>query len=219
MYTLRFLVKKLPLDLGQKEYRLKTMGSQIAIQLAGLGYNRRALDLGCGEGFWTERLKEQGWNVTGIDISNEYPNVLYHDLNIGIPFPDSSVDLIFSLVTIGYITDTYAFIKEIRRVLKPQGRFIITTPNADLLKLKRLFQRIQDPKHKHFFTLPQVEHLFPDAQIHGYFPYALIKYRIQHLVGILSPTLIATGNRDNLKKLILEHKQVHRRKTKHPKNK
>ena len=198
MDILRSLLKKLPLDLGQKEYRLKTKGSAIAVALAGEGRGRKAVDLGCGEGFWTERLKQNGWNVIGVDIAPHYPGATTHDLNNRIPFPDASVDLVFSLATIAYITDTKQFIAEIRRVLRANGRYIITTPNKNMLFLGRIFEKLQDQAQQHYFTEANIRRFFPGGQIYGYFPYALVKRRIAKYAGLLSPTFIVTGTKENL---------------------
>ena len=63
---------------------------------------KRALDIGCGSGAFTRALKNEGWNVDGVDaaqamvahagklgVACRYGNVLN-----GLPFPDKSYDLV-----------------------------------------------------------------------------------------------------------------------------
>ena len=50
-------LKKLPLDLGQYELRYTTKGKQIAFALVGRGEGKKALDVGCRDGYWAEKLK------------------------------------------------------------------------------------------------------------------------------------------------------------------
>lgn len=59
-----------------------------------------------------------------------------HDAREGLPYEDDSVDVIISTEFIEHITEEEArgFMKEVRRVLKPGGHFIGTTPNATVKK-------------------------------------------------------------------------------------
>ena len=199
--SLRNIVKKIPLDLGQKEYRHKTKGTLIALAFAGKGNGRAEADLGCGEGYWSEKLEKQGWRVTAFDRQKEYGKAITHNLDNGIPLPDASVDLVFSASVIGYIKDQQFFRKEIMRVLRLGGRYVITTPNSSfwidyILKLAGTsLKNLQDPNQKNYFNLKELKGLFPEAKIYGYFPYAVLKFRISSLVGLLSPVLIACGRK------------------------
>ncbi|MBU6415118.1 methyltransferase domain-containing protein [Patescibacteria group bacterium] len=197
-------LKKLPIDLGQKEMRYKSYGRVIALQLAGNGNGKKALDAGCAEGFYTEKLKQQGWNVTAVDKEpreRENQNAQTVDLNRGIPFLDNSFDLVWSTEVIAYLDDPEFFIREIKRVLKPGGTYIITTPNngfwldAILRLIGKSLKSLQDQNQKHFFVLSDVKRLFPNESLYGFFPYFLLKFRIKHLIGFLSPTFIVKGTK------------------------
>ncbi|MFH0798834.1 MAG: class I SAM-dependent methyltransferase [Pseudomonadota bacterium] len=194
-------LRKMPIDLGQKEFRLCTKGSLIAMELSGEGNNGKALDAGCGDGFWSEKLKKAGWQVTSIDLKSDYSGCIDHDLNLDMPIPDNSFDLVVSTSVIGYLSRPEHFIKEIRRVLKPEGIFIITTPNCNfwLNYILGIFgyslKGFLDSTQKNFFYFEEIERLFPNEKILGYFPYFLAKARISKFVGLLSPTFIVVGKK------------------------
>lgn len=197
--TLINFLKKLPIDLGQKEMRFKSYGRIIALQLAGDGRSKKALDAGCAEGFYTEKLKTQGWDVTAIDKTPECKNAQIVNLNHGIPFPDNSFDMAWSTEVIAYLENPEFFISEIRRVLKPGGTYIITTPNngfwldAVLRVIGKSLKDMQDQNQKHFFTIRDIKQMFPNETLYGFFPYIFFKWRITHFVGFLSPTFIVKG--------------------------
>jgi SAM-dependent methyltransferase len=46
-----------------------------------------------------------------------------------LPFEDNTFDFVVSFQVIEHIKDDNYFVKEIHRVLKPSGKFIVTTPN------------------------------------------------------------------------------------------
>jgi SAM-dependent methyltransferase len=48
-----------------------------------------------------------------------------------IDLPDQSVDVVFAGESIEHVFNVEAFLDEVHRVLRPGGRFIVTTPNAD----------------------------------------------------------------------------------------
>ncbi len=91
----------------------------------------RILDLGCGDGQLTGRLAATGAAVTGVDAS---PEMIAAARARGIdgrqgnaeslPFADQSFDAVFSNAALHWVRDQDAMMGEVRRVLKPGGRFV-----------------------------------------------------------------------------------------------
>ncbi len=102
--------------------------------------NANVLEVGCGEGYGTFFLSKHAKKVTGIDVDED--SILdarkkYEGNNCSfqkydgftIPFDDSSFDLIVSFQVIEHVQNVDRYLKEIKRVLKPGGTFLLTTPN------------------------------------------------------------------------------------------
>jgi SAM-dependent methyltransferase len=91
----------------------------------------RILDLGCGDGQLTHRIGANGVTMVGVDTS---PEMVAAARSLGIvameasaealPFSDSAFDAVFSNATLHWVRDHDAMLDEVRRVLKPGGRFV-----------------------------------------------------------------------------------------------
>ena len=105
--------------------------------------NKHILDYGCGSGIFSRYLRDRGAKVTGVDISetmikvarsNDPENISYHSISSGeIGFlRDRSFDHVvsnFVLCTISSLQEISRIMKEIHRVLKENGMFIIMNSN------------------------------------------------------------------------------------------
>lgn len=190
------LAKRIPIDLGQGAVAERTKGKQIALGLVPPGAGRRALDVGAREGHQTRWLRTRGYDVTSIDLTSSFEGCLAVDVNEGLPFEDDSFDLLWCSEVLEHLKEPARAFDEFRRVVRPGGEIVLTTPNsyAWLFRFLALFgltpERIQRPDHLHFFNISALRTLAPDAAIHGYFPYAILKMKISHGVGALSPTFV-----------------------------
>lgn len=102
----------------------------------GLGLSRGAtvLDAPCGDGSLAAALRRDGYDAHGIDIDASGARLLgtaYHraDLNAPLPFADALFDAVLSIEGIEHLKNRYGYLDEIRRVLRPGGQLILTTPN------------------------------------------------------------------------------------------
>lgn len=104
--------------------------------LARVGHRQfgRALDLGCGEGRFCRLLQGQGIATVGVDPTAALIDQARRldpagDYRVGraeaLNLPDSSIDLVVSYLSLIDIPDLTAAIGEVRRVLRPGGRFLI----------------------------------------------------------------------------------------------
>ncbi len=192
------LLKKLPLDFGQAEQAHKTKGKLIALEYVEKPSKpSRALDVGCRDGYFSELLKRKGYSVISIDIEPKYKYAKVIDANKPLPFPSGTFDLIWCSEVIEHLKNPLFSLAEFRRVLKPGGRIIITTPNSGcwIYRLLSLFgippRKAQNPDHKHFFTLSDIKKLFSsEAKVYGFFPYAIVKFKIQRGISFLTPTFV-----------------------------
>lgn len=102
------------------------------------------LDIASGEGYGSAMLATAAAQVSGVDIDAQTvsaANVRYGlpdrlSFHVGqaqrIPFPDATFDVVTSFETIEHIDDPQALVREIKRVLKPDGFAIISTPNKSI---------------------------------------------------------------------------------------
>lgn len=102
--------------------------------------NSLVLDIACGEGYGSALLAEKAKMVYGVDISKEtieYAKKKYTKENLffkqgeaaKIPMDDSSVDILVSFETIEHHDKHEEMLNEIKRVLKPEGILIISSPD------------------------------------------------------------------------------------------
>ncbi len=125
--------------------------------------DKRVLDIGCGFGWCEVNFLERGVKqVTGIEITDEDLLAARNGIQdqrakfvtagaLDLPFPDSSFDTVISWEVIEHIpkaTEDQMF-AEVYRVLKPGGRFYLSTPHD------QLFAKVLDPAwwlvgHRHY---------------------------------------------------------------------
>ena len=122
-----------PTEFGNLEANLRFIDAT-----GTLGPGRRALEIGSGTGTLLRRLRDRGYDVQGVDLSEALiaeSRRFYHDLPLQqvtgtvLPFGDHAFDLVMSFDVLEHIPDTDAHLREVRRVLRPSGVYLIQTPN------------------------------------------------------------------------------------------
>lgn len=108
---------------------------------APLVQGRDVLDIACGEGYGSAMLSRTARSVIGVDISDaavRHAGEQYRELPglrflrgdaASIPLPDACVDVVVSFETIEHHDRHREMISEIRRVLRPDGLLVISSPN------------------------------------------------------------------------------------------
>lgn len=89
------------------------------------------MDLACGD----NRLVRRNRSGVGVDIV-KYPNVdvVCPDLS-RLPFSDDHFDTVTIVAALNYFDDPASVLREVRRVLKPEGTLLVTFLNKTLSRL------------------------------------------------------------------------------------
>jgi SAM-dependent methyltransferase len=162
----------------RSRYRFATTGQP----LAGL----TVLDVACGAGFGLEMLHHAGAHAIGVDydasalceVRQRQPGArLLHADAARLPLHDASIDLVVSFETIEHVPDARALVVEIRRVLKPSGRLVLSTPNRAFGPPAR---HTNNPFHIREFTAEELRELLRDSfeqvQLYGQRPTEAYRY-------------------------------------------
>jgi len=129
----------------------------------------RVLDIASGSGYGTAMLVRHGCWVVGADYDEvplTFANKLWKHARfiranaLRLPFSDNSFDAVVTFETIEHVVEGHEFLQEMRRVLRPGGVLICSTPN-----IRYTFHpafHVKEYGAGEFFDL--VEQVFPTAE-------------------------------------------------------
>ena len=149
----------------------------------------RVLDLGCGDGALTGVLAEAAagesaisgvpaaprtalGSVVGVDVAEaalrraraRHPALTFAlaPIDGALPFDNGSFDVVWSSEVIEHVADTARWLSEVRRVLVPRGRLVLTTPSHGRLRLALGgIERYSEPlgDHLHLYSARSLREL------------------------------------------------------------
>ena len=112
--------------------------------LADLPKGAAILDVGCGRGEFCAFFREMGLTPQGLDISEpviefarkEHPEIEFRagEVQTVVDELAGSFDCVFSSEVIEHLFDVGKYLEAIHALLKPGGRFVLTTPYHGLIK-------------------------------------------------------------------------------------
>lgn len=147
---------------------------------ARLARGKRVLDAGCGSGYGSAELALAAQSVVGMDVADEaveFARENYRLANLrfergscaALPHPDASFDLVVAFEVIEHIENWRDFLREARRVLAPNGQFIVSTPNKLYYTESRGAQG-ENPFHVHEFEFEEfrseLKEVFPHVSLY-----------------------------------------------------
>jgi len=148
----------------------------LALELAK---GRDVLDVACGEGYGSHLLATTARTVVGVDIDAEVirhaaekyrlPNLRFAQGDCAaLPLESGSMDMVVSFETIEHHDQHEAMLREIRRVLRPGGLLVISSPNRPVYD-----ETLAEPNPFHVKELDETEFLgllrahFPQVALYG----------------------------------------------------
>lgn len=118
---------------------------RLAFMRAHVRAGERVLDLGCGDGWMTAELAALEAAPLGVEIASaaverarrHHPELEFRlaEIDGALPLQDNVVDVVWASEVIEHVADTARWLSEVRRVLRPRGRLLVTTPNHSRLRL------------------------------------------------------------------------------------
>ena len=161
---------RLPEDLHPPDLDLR-----LAHLRAGVHDGDRVLDLGCGDGRFTAEIARVGAQPIGVDVAQAaldraraaHPELDFRLVPIDGPLPlnDVSFDVVWASEVIEHVADTARWLSEVRRVLVPRGRLLLTTPSHGRLRVAvHGIEAFSDPlaDHLHLYTKGSLENLLAE---------------------------------------------------------
>jgi len=210
----------------KKEYSIKFHNFWFGKMIGMVSPRGLILDNGCGTGKMINYLKD--YQVVGCDISfkmlkyaQKRGNLLVNCDSEKLPFKDSAFDVVYVRALLHHLSDVPKAIKEISRVLKPDGEvvfaetnktFINDLPRRILNKGEHFTESHKNFKDKELISMIGKELKIQKVSYFGYIAYALLGfpdimdiYRFVPLKNLFTPLLIfidkILGNIPLVKKL------------------
>ena len=167
------------------------------VERLNLDGNEKLLDVGCGTGLLLQKIRDEwpGTELYGIDISdgmldkarnkNISGAVFETGLADDLPFENNYFDIIVTSSSFHYWPNPDGALKEINRVLRPDGVLVITDwcRNYATVRIASSFLSIFDPAHVRVYYDSELMQL---AMENGFDHPVLDKYKINWFWGIMT---------------------------------
>ena len=128
-------------------------------RIGGALRGREFLDVGCATGMLLAHMRDRGWNVQGVEICRESAEYGAGERNVPIfvgtlqeaQFPEGFYSAVHCSHLIEHLTDPRQYLREVRRILAPDGYAVVTTPNVDGFQAKVLKERWRSAIADHLY--------------------------------------------------------------------
>jgi SAM-dependent methyltransferase len=151
------------------------------------------IDVGCGRGDFLARMKSLGWNVMGIEpdpVSSKLARARGIAIFSGRIEEAGFAEGIADQVTLDHVLehadDPAGLLRECRRVLRPGGRLVIYTPNAESLGHRwfgKAWRGLEPPRHLYVFSPQALRRMLEEV------PFRIFRMK--------TPTTLARGIYDD----------------------
>lgn len=137
--------------------------------------NGPLLDIGCGTGDFLVRMMESGYDAYGVEPSRAACDQAEKKLGTGRAFNSTLAEVgfpveKFSTVTLWHVlehvADISSLLREVRRILAPQGKVLIEVPNPLSWESRFCGEHwygFDPPFHIHHFTPARLQELLDDS--------------------------------------------------------
>ena len=137
---------------------------------AGLCQGKDVLDLASGEGYGSALLAGSARSVLGVDLSpaavaharEQYaatPHLRFEQGSAtAIPLASASVDVVVSFETVEHLSEQSQMLAEFRRVLRPDGLLVISSPNKKVYSDERNYSNAFHVKELYFHEFDALLH-------------------------------------------------------------
>lgn len=160
-------LKMTPAEEAIHNRRLHAMNSHIASP-------GKLLDVGCATGHFLHLATQQGWEVSGLELSQfsaEQARKQYGlDVQIGTlethRFPESFFEAITMWDVLEHVPDPVKTFAEVSRILKPGGIFAFSTVNIASINArlqKEKWRYLDPPEHLYYFTPGVLKKMLKDT--------------------------------------------------------
>jgi SAM-dependent methyltransferase len=153
------------------------------------------LDAACGAGYGSSLLGTRARRVVGVDVSDDavsYARARYAAENVefttadvtALPFADAAFDVVVSFETVEHVRDPKALLREVTRVLRSDGTFVVSTPHVAETNLAP-----ENPFHALELSRADFEALlrerFGDVDLHGQRRLQTARHRLLRRLDVL----------------------------------
>ena len=153
----------------------------------------KILEIGSGHGFFIESMYNNGYNITGIEISQEKRNlakkitkaqILDIDINQNIP-KMAKFNVIVLFHVLEHIVNPIEFLKKIRNLLTKNGKIIVEVPNSDDLQLnnnQKYTEFYWQRAHIHYFNPKKLKFVFKKTGLKSEI-FGIQRYSIENMIS------------------------------------
>jgi 2-polyprenyl-3-methyl-5-hydroxy-6-metoxy-1,4-benzoquinol methylase len=202
----------------EEENGRRKAARRVLEELEKLAPKGKLLDIGSSTGFFLSEAKYRGWRTKGIEFSSWSKKIAEERFELEVyaqpleelNWPKESFDAVAMLDVIEHLTNPRQVLREVAKILKPEGTLVLTTPNcgSHLARWAREKWYAVLPGHLFYFSPTALAHILEETgfrvirkKTHArYFSLAYFFYRL----GGYLPFLEGWGKKKAFKNLLLK---------------
>ncbi len=176
-----------------RESCLRTAQSQLRLIQKHAG-GRDLLDIGCAQGFFLFSASKAGYTARGVEISQDAVAYARNEFDLDVEakpfeelrFGEAHFDVVTLWQVLEHVPHPLVMLKEVHRILKPDGLVVVSTPNIGGIPAKILKRKWWDIKRLHInqFATRTLTHVLRNA---GFTDISSVSFR-----GFVSLSILLT---------------------------